>query len=81
MKKYINKHLEKSFIWPSSSAAAFPILLVKKPGGGLCFSIYYRALNAVIVKNRYPIPLILEKLGKLAGAVKYTKLDIIHAFN
>ena len=33
------------------------------------------------VKNWYPIPLISETLGKLAGAVRYTKLDVIHAFN
>ena len=38
-------------------------------------------MNAVTVKNRFPIPLISETLGKLAVAVKYTKLDIIHAFN
>ena len=81
MKKYIDEHLEKGFIWPSSSAAASLILLVRKPGEGLRFCIDYRALNAVTVKNRFPIPLILETLGKLAGAVKYTKLDVIHAFN
>ena len=81
MKKYIDEHLGKGFIRPSSSAAASPILLVRKPGGGLRFCIDYRALNAVTVKNRYPIPLISETLGKLAGAVKYTKLDVIHAFN
>lgn len=28
IKKYINKHLSKSFIWPSLSAAALPILLI-----------------------------------------------------
>ena len=33
------------------------------------------------VKNRFPIPLILETLEKLASSVKYTKLDVIHAFN
>ena len=38
-------------------------------------------MNAVTIKNRYPIPLILETLGKLTGAVIYTKLDVIHAFN
>ena len=81
MKKYIDKHLRKSFIWPSSSAAALPILLVRKPGGSLRFGIDYRALNAVTVKNRYPIPLISETLGKLARSVRYMKLDVIHAFN
>ena len=38
-------------------------------------------MNAVTIKNCYLIPLILETLGKLAGAVKYTKLNVIHAFN
>ena len=33
------------------------------------------------IKNRYPIPFISETLGKLAGVVRYTKLDVIHAFN
>ena len=35
VKKYINKHLNKGFIRPSISLAAAPILLVKKPGGGI----------------------------------------------
>ena len=64
MKKYIDEHLGKGFIRPSSSAAASPILLVRKPGGGLWFCIDYRALNAVTIKNRYPIPLISENAKK-----------------
>ena len=81
MKKYIDKHLGKGFIWPSLSAAASLILLVKKPDRGLRFCINYWALNAVTIKNKYPIPLISKTLGKLAGSVRYTKLDVIHAFN
>ena len=81
MKKYIKKHLGKSFIWPSYLAAASSILLIRKPGRGLRFCINYWALNAVIIKNKYPIPLISETLEKLTGAVKYTKLDVIHPFN
>ena len=41
IKKYTNKHLEKGFIWPSSSAIASPILLVRKPGGIFQFCINY----------------------------------------
>ena len=66
---------------PSLSAAASPMLLVRKPGRGLRFCIDYRVLNAVKVKNVHLIPLILETLGKLADTVQYTKLDVIHAFN
>ena len=33
------------------------------------------------IKNQYPILLISETLRKLGGAVRYTKLDVIYAFN
>ena len=81
VKKYIDEHLGKSFIRPSSSSAAAPVLLVRKPGGGLRFCVDYRALNSITIKNRYPIPLINETLGKLSQAKKFTKLDVISAFN
>jgi hypothetical protein len=35
VKKYINKHLNKGFIYPSISLVAAPILLAKKLGGGI----------------------------------------------
>ena len=35
VKKYIDEHLNKGFIRPSISPAATPILLAKKPGGGI----------------------------------------------
>ena len=51
IKKYINKHLNKGFIYPSIFLAAAPILLAKKPGGGIQFCINYRGLNTIIIKN------------------------------
>ena len=35
IKKYINKYLDKGFIYPSISLAAASIFLTKKPGGGI----------------------------------------------
>ena len=35
IKKYINKHLNKGFIYLSMSLAATPIFLAKKLGGGI----------------------------------------------
>ena len=35
IKKYINKYLNKGFIYPSIFLAATPILLAKKLGGGI----------------------------------------------
>ena len=66
---------------PSNSLYVLPILLVKKPGGSIRVYVDYRALNALTVKDRYPISLIKETLERLSKAKFYTKLDIIVVFN
>lgn len=81
LREYLEENLGKGFIRASRSPAASPVLFVRKPGGGLRFCVDYRALNALTVKNRYPIPLIRETLDRLCRARYYTKLDIIAAFN
>jgi len=66
IKKYIDEHLNKGFICPSILPAAAPILLAKKPGGGIRFCVNYRGLNAITIKNRYLVPLIRETLERLS---------------
>ena len=51
LKKYINKHHNKGFIYPSISLVAAPIFLAKKPGGGIQFYINYRGFNTITIKN------------------------------
>ena len=41
----------------------------------------YRGLNAMTIKNRYPLPLVSEALDRLIGAKVFTKLDIRSAYN
>ena len=81
LKEWIEENLKRGFIRPSSSPAASPVLFVKKPGGGLWFCVDYRALNAITVKDRYPLPLTKETLNNLKGMKYFTKIDIISAFN
>jgi len=66
IKKYINEYLNKGFIRPSILLIATPILLAKKPRGGIRFYINYRGLNAIIIKNRYLVPLIHKTLKRLS---------------
>jgi hypothetical protein len=56
-------------------------LFAKKPSGGFRFYIDYRALNTIIIKNRYPLLLIQETLVCFSRTKFYTKLDIITVFN
>ena len=51
IKKYINKYLNKGFIYSSIFLVAAPILLTKKLGGGIQFYVNYKGLNTIIIKN------------------------------
>ncbi|TRX94028.1 hypothetical protein FHL15_005106 [Xylaria flabelliformis] len=81
IKKYLDENLDKGFVRPSKSRAAAPLLLAKKPGGGVRVCVDYRGLNNITIKNRYPLPLIRETLDSLCHAKYFTKLDVIAAFN
>ena len=51
VKKYINEHLNKGFIYLNIFLAAAPIFLAKKLGGGIQFCVNYRGFNTIIIKN------------------------------
>lgn len=61
--------------------ASSPVLIVKKPGGGLRVCIDYRQVNERTIKSRYPIPLMQDTLNRIASKKYFTKLDVIAAFN
>ena len=81
LKAYIEKMVYKDFIQASSLSAASPVLFAKKPGRGLRFCVDYQALNAITVKNQYPLPLIKETLERVCKAKIFSKINIIAAFN
>ena len=81
LRAYLNKQLERGFIQHSTSPAASPIMFTPKKDGTFRPVVDYRGLNAITIKNRYPLPLISELLDRVAGAKYFTKLDIRDAYN
>ena len=81
LKEWLDDQRRKGFIRPSASQAASPVIIVKKPGGGLRVCQDYRGLNEISVKDRYPLPLTRETLNNLQGMRYFSKIDIIAAFN
>jgi len=78
---FLEENLRTRRIRPSKSSIAAPMFFIKKKDGLLHLVQDYRALNAVTVKNRYPLSLISELVSQLYGARYFTKLDICWGFN
>jgi hypothetical protein len=58
LKVQLNELLKKGLIHPSSSSWGCPAIFVKKKDQSLWVCVDYRPLNAVTVKNKYPLPCI-----------------------
>ncbi|WVZ72117.1 hypothetical protein U9M48_020628 [Paspalum notatum var. saurae] len=77
LKVQLQEQLDKGFIRPSSSPWGCPALFVeKKDQGGKRLCVDYRPLNAVTIKNKYPLPHIDILFDRLAGAKVFSKIDL-----
>jgi hypothetical protein len=68
--------LDKGFICPSASPWGYPALFVKKKDNSLRLYVDYHPLNAVTIKNKYPLPRIDILFDQLAGAKVFSKIDL-----
>jgi len=78
---FLKKNIESEQIQPSKSLMASPVFFAKKKDGKLHLVQNYCTLNAMTMKNKYPLPLILELIAKLCGAKYFMKLDVQWCFN
>jgi hypothetical protein len=76
MKKQIEELLNKGLIRPSSSPWGCPAIFVKKKDGTLRMCVDYRPLNAVTIKNNYPLPCIDVVFDQLAEAKVFSKINL-----
>jgi hypothetical protein len=76
LKIQLQELLDKGYIRPSSSPWGSPTLFVKKKDGSLQMCVDYRPLNAVTIKNKYPLPRINVLFDQLAGAQVFSKIDL-----
>jgi hypothetical protein len=73
--------LDKGYICPSISPWGCSGLFVEKKDKELHLCVDYRMLNAVTIKNKYPLPCIKILFDQLAGAQVFSKIDLHSSYH
>jgi hypothetical protein len=76
LKTQLSELLQKGLIRPSSSPWGCPAIFVKKKDQSLRMCVDYRPLNAVTIKNKYPLPRIDILFDQLSKAKAFSKINL-----
>jgi len=81
LKEYLDEMLRTGKIRPSNSSAGAPIFVAKQANGKLRIAVDYRGLNAITIKDKYPLPLMTTLMEQVGTSQVFSKLDLKLGFN
>ncbi|XP_039312411.1 uncharacterized protein LOC120359338 [Solenopsis invicta] len=80
IEKVVDEWVKEEIVEPCSSEFASPVLIVKKKDGSPRVCVDYRRINKVIVKDRFPLPLIEDQIDQLVEASIFSTIDLTNGF-
>jgi len=81
LKEYLNEMLKNGKIHRSKSSACAPIFFAKHANDKLRIVVAYLGLNAITIKDNYPLPLMTTLMEQNGTSQIFSKLDLKLAFN
>ncbi|XP_046599255.1 uncharacterized protein LOC124295072 [Neodiprion lecontei] len=78
--KQIDEWLKEGVIQPSKSKYSSPVVIVQKKNNEYRVCVDYRQLNKKIARDRFPMPLIDDRIDALADARVFSVLDLKNGF-
>ena len=76
VREFIKKQLRKGYIRPSKSPQTLPVFFVGKKNKKKRIVQDYKYLNKEMVKDNYPLPLILDLINTMGTRKVFTKMDL-----
>ena len=80
MRQEVAYLLENDLAVPSTSPWSSPCLLIPKPDGTSRFCTDYRKINAVTVRDSFPLPRIDDCVDTVGAAAYVSKLDLLKGY-
>ena len=81
LREYIEEMVATGKIRPRKGHAGSPVFFVKEKTGKMRLVVDYRGLNAITIKDKYPIPLMTTLMERVQESTWFTKLDLKNGFN
>ena len=78
--KCLDTWLKQGIIHPSCSPYASQVVIVRKKTGEIRLCIDFRALNAVTIRDSFPLPWIEEALQAVKSAMWFTSIDLAQGY-
>ena len=80
IERQVTNLLQQGKVKESSSPWSFPVVLATKKDGSQRLCVDYRQLNAVTVKDAFPLPRVDDSLAALSGSRWFSTLDLASGY-
>ena len=81
LREYIEEMVATGKIRPGKGHAGSPVFFVKEKTSKMRLVVDYHGLNAITIKDKYPIPLMTTLMEQVQESTWFTKLDLKNGFN
>ena len=80
VRKCLESWLKQGIISPSKSPYASQVVIVRKKSGEIRLCVDFRKLNAISIRDSFPLPRIEEALQAVQAAVWFTSFDLAQGY-
>ena len=80
VRKCLNNWLKQGIIRPSKSPYASQVVIVRKKTGEIRLCVDFRKLNAISIRDSFPLPRVEEALQAVQAAVWFSSFDLAQGY-